>query len=75
MFCFIRCILITEPVAQNWKKLITHADTTYSMVKLTQYHIPEAKAFNLLGTDSDTNSSSENGFIKQSDDNGRCLSR
>ena len=31
--------------------MIQHPDTTYSMVKLTQYHVPEAKAFNLLGAD------------------------
>ena len=28
-------------------------DATYSMVKLTQYHVPEAETFNLLGGSED----------------------
>ena len=43
-----------DDIANDWKELVTHADTTYSMVKLTQHHIPEAKAFNLLGDDEET---------------------
>ena len=43
-----------DDIANDWKELVTHADTTYTMVKLTQHHIPEAKAFNLLGDDEET---------------------
>ena len=43
-----------DDIANDWKELVTHADTTYTMIKLTQHHIPEAKAFNLLGDDEET---------------------
>ena len=43
-----------DDIANDWKELVTHADTTYTMVQLTQHHIPEAKAFNLLGDDAET---------------------
>ena len=35
--------------------MVSHADTTYSMVKLTQHYVPEAKTFNLLGTEEEQN--------------------
>jgi len=40
-------------VASSWKNLISHADTTYTMVKLTHHHVPEAQSFNLLGTNNE----------------------
>lgn len=59
--------IISEDVVNNWKKLIAHADTTYTMVKLTQHHIPEAKTFNLLGADGDMNDSGVNRSLNQPD--------
>merc|ERR1719510_1224406 len=59
---------ISQDVVNNWKKQIAHADTTYTMVKLTQHHVPEAKTFNLLGADGNKNNSSVNGSITQPDD-------
>ena len=46
--------IFPDDIENDWKELVTHADTTYTMVKLTQHHIPEAKAFNLLGDDEET---------------------
>jgi hypothetical protein len=35
-----------------WQKEVNHPHTTYSLTRLTQYSIPEAETFNLLGEDS-----------------------
>lgn len=54
-----------DDVANSWKKMVSHADTTYSMVKLTQYHVPEAETFNLLGAVDGNTNSKENESISQ----------
>jgi len=56
-----------DDVAKNWKRLISHADATYTMVKLTQHHVPEAKSFNLLGSDGDKNDLKKNESLNQPD--------
>jgi len=53
-------------VSKTWKKLVQHPDTTYSMTKLTQYHIPEAKAFNLLGSEENSTETKESIDVTQS---------
>ena len=62
---------VISDVNNNWKKLIAHADTTYTMVKLTKHHIPEAKTFNLLESDVDKNDSGVNGSLNLSDTKGK----
>ena len=62
---------LISDVVNNWKKQIAHADTTYTMVKLTQHHVPEAKTFNLLGADGNKNNSSVNGSLFQPDNKGK----
>lgn len=51
-------------VEKNWKHLISNADTTYTMVKLTQHHVPEAQSFNLLGTDHEKIDANQNETVK-----------
>ena len=58
-------------VSKTWKKLVQHPDTTYSMVKLTQYHIPEAKAFNLLGSDENSTETKDSIDVTQSSNKGK----
>ena len=65
----LSCVI--SDVGNNWKKLIAHADTTYTMVKLTKHHIPEAKTFNLLESDGDKNDSGVNGTLNQPDTKGK----
>ena len=37
--------------AKDWLAMVHGEEATYAMVPLTQYHIPEAETFNLLGED------------------------
>ena len=62
---------IADDVANSWKKMVSHADTTYSMVKLTQYHVPEAETFNLLGAVDGNTNSKENESISQPSKEGK----
>jgi hypothetical protein len=41
-------------VKKKWPELMRHPQMTYSLVPLTQYHIPEAETFNLLGANGKT---------------------
>ena len=41
------------------------------MVKLTQYHIPEAKAFNLLGSDENSTETKDSIDVTQSSNKGK----
>ena len=58
-------------VSKGWKRQIQHPDTTYSMVKLTQYHVPEAKAFNLLGADGNTTDNEDKVDTAKPSDKGK----
>lgn len=40
----------TVDVKTKWPELMRHPKMTYSLVPLTQHHIPEAETFNLLGS-------------------------
>ena len=51
--------------------MIQHPDTTYSMVKLTQHHVPEAKAFNLLGADGNVTDNEDKLSTAKPSDKGR----
>ena len=41
------------------------------MTKLTQYHIPEAKAFNLLGSDENSTETKDSIDVTQSSNKGK----
>ncbi len=38
---------------KDWLKIIEGKDVTYTLVPLTQHHVPEAETFNLLGSSDD----------------------
>ena len=58
-------------VSKSWKKLVQHPDTTYSMVKLTQHHVPEAKAFNLLGAEGNSTAEKDEVKVAQPSNKGK----
>jgi hypothetical protein len=41
-------------VKAKWPELMRHPMMTYSLVPVTQYHVPEAETFNLLGANGET---------------------
>ena len=45
----------TVDVKSKWTELMRHPKMTYSLVPLTQHHVPEAETFNLLGSNGITN--------------------
>ncbi len=51
----------------KWRKMIQHKDATFSMVALTQHHIPEAKTFQLLNEDEEKQSEQKQKQQQQDD--------
>ena len=45
----------TVDVKSKWTELMRHPKMTYSLVPLTQHHVPEAETFNLMGSNGITN--------------------
>ncbi len=42
-----------EDPSRDWLRMIGNPQATFTMVRLTQYHVPEAETFNLLGEGGD----------------------